>query len=91
MLRPPWSMVEHIGFDTEATNVKAEVMDQKTRPSILLRRFRCSGPNPWSIRRADSAPESLWYAPDGPSRLYRLARHWHQESYARLPELRGVE
>ena len=73
-LRPPWSMVEHIGFDTEATNTEAELW-LKTPPIKPCPPL----PERWPETVEHFACPELWRKAYGmrPSllkRMYRLAR-----------------
>lgn len=70
-IRPPWSMVEHIGFDAEATNAAA-ASDWSNPP------LRAAPPVPasWPVPREHSACRGLWQAanPGGWRRLARRVR-----------------
>jgi hypothetical protein len=73
-LRPPWSMVEHIGFDAEATNAKAEswLKNPPLKPSPPI-------PAQWPDPVEHPACRRLHQKVCGtrpmiPDRLYRLAR-----------------
>jgi hypothetical protein len=73
-LRPPWSMVEHIGFDAEATNAKAElwIKNQPLKPAPPI-------PAQWPIPAENPACGRLHQKvcgtrPTISGRLYRLAR-----------------
>jgi len=73
-LRPPWSMVEHIGFDAEATNASAEswIKNPPLKPSPPI-------PAEWPEPVEHPACYSLWpkvcgTRPTDSSRAYRFAR-----------------
>lgn len=73
-LRPPWSMVEHIGFDAEATNAKAEswLKNPALRPSPPI-------PAEWPEPAEHPACSRLHQGVGGTrptvsSRAYRFAR-----------------
>jgi hypothetical protein len=73
-VRPPWSMVEHVGFDAMATNAPVSVgwENSPLRPAPLL-------PGKWPEPREHACCRRLWRAanPGG------LARLW-QRMHARL-------
>lgn len=73
-LRPPWSMVEHIGFDVEATNAKAEswIKNPSLKPCPPI-------PPQWPAPVEHPACRNLWHEVGGkrptvPVRLYRFGR-----------------
>jgi hypothetical protein len=68
-LRPPWSMVEHIGFDASATN--AELATAWANPPL-----RPAPPIPpiWPAAVEHPACRSLWYAAMPPVSNHVLLR-----------------
>ncbi len=74
-LRPPWSMVEHIGFDAQGTNAKnaGPWANPPLKPCPPI-------PTRWPEPVEYSECASLWQQaygtrPTVAKRLYRLARH----------------
>jgi len=73
-LRPPWSMVEHIGFDAEATNTKTDswLKNPPLKPSPSI-------PAQWPKPVENPGCQRLYQKvyggrPTIPDRLYRFAR-----------------
>lgn len=74
-LRPPWSMVEHIGFDTNATNASNEswLKNPSLKPCPPI-------PPQWPVPMENAECARLHQKvcgarPTVPGRLYRFARH----------------
>jgi len=73
-LRPPWSMVEHIGFDSEATNTKAESWI-KNPPLKRSPPIPAEWPGPVEHPACSRLHQSVCGTrPTDSSRAYRLAR-----------------
>jgi len=73
-LRPPWSMVEHIGFDNEATNTKNEswIKNPPLKPSPPI---PAQWPEPVENPECYRLHQKVYGArPTVPGRLYRFAR-----------------
>lgn len=70
-LRPPWSMVEHIGFDASATNAGAaqEWANPPLRPAPPI-------PTEWPAPREHAACRGLWQAANPPAGILRRAFRW---------------
>jgi hypothetical protein len=71
-VRPPWSLVEHIGFDAQATHAAgaAEWANPPLRPAPPL-------PAAWPEPREHAAVRALWRAANPPRTFWaRLARRW---------------
>jgi hypothetical protein len=78
-LRPPWSMVKHIGWDTKGTNAKkARIwLDPPLKPCPLI-------PLPWPEPVEDPECGVLWRKacgarPNTPRRIYRFSRRTASE------------
>ncbi|ACB75053.1 methyltransferase, TIGR04325 family [Opitutus terrae] len=68
-VRPPWSMVEHIGFDRQASHaeVAVEWANLPLRPAPTI-------PQQWPQPKENSACRMLWKSVRGPSRWRTRAR-----------------
>jgi hypothetical protein len=84
VLRPPWSMVEHIGFDAQATNAKdgSKWANPPLKPCPPI-------PEPWPEPVENPECSRLWQKacgkrPTVPRRLYRFVRRMASTSVRRL-------
>lgn len=74
-MRPPWSMVEHIGFDQEGTNARIEPWF-KNPPLKSCPPIPAQWPEPVEHPNCPKLWQSTCGArPTVPGRLYRFARH----------------
>jgi hypothetical protein len=74
-LRPPWSMVEHIGFDADATNARTEswIKNPPLKPCAPI---PTQWPEPVEHPACSRLHQKVCGArPTVPGRLYRFARH----------------